>query len=179
MNGSTRWWMALGVAVGTMAVSSCGVQSEELTKPEFIEQANEICARTDAELEAVWDAVWAMEGIDPADGEEPTPESQDLLFIRFADAVTTSNTAWREASDEIRALDAPADDKAIIDTLLDDLDTAIDELQGIAEAAAAGDEAARARMDGTGNREADGEDPLRAVNQRAFDYGLTVCGAPS
>jgi hypothetical protein len=30
-------------------------------------------------------------------------------------------------------------------------------------------------MDGTGNS----EDPLTAVNQRAFDYGLTVCGAPN
>lgn len=175
MNGSTVWRVALGVAVGTMAMSSCGMQSDELTKPEFIEQANEICARTDAELEPVWDEVWDMEGFDLAEGEEPTPENQDLLFTRFAEAVTTSNTAWRTASDELRALDPPADDKATIDTLLDDLDTALDEFQEIAEAAAAGDEAARARMDGTGNS----EDPLKAVNQRAFDYGLTVCGAPS
>jgi hypothetical protein len=127
MNGSTGWRVALGVAVGAMAMSSCGIQSEELSKPEFIEQANAICARTDAELEPVWDAVWDMEEaiwdmeeLDLAEGEEPTPENQDLLFTRFADAVATSNTAWRTASDELRALDAPADDKATIDTLLDD-----------------------------------------------------------
>ena len=70
--------------------------------------------------------------------------------------------------DDIRALEPPAEDKDLIETLLDDQEAALTEFTQMLDAAAAGDEAARARdLEG---------DLFDDVNRRVREYGLTVCG---
>ena len=73
--------------------------------------------------------------------------------------------------DDIRALAPPAEDKELIETLMNDQDDALSEGFRLIDAAAAGDEAARAALDD------EEEDPFADIDRRAREYGLTVCGS--
>lgn len=155
----------VGLGIGGVLLASCGIDdTETLSKPEFIEQADAICEATDAELEPVWDQLWEMDEA----GVEP---SEEMIFVRFAQAMQTIGPAWDESVDDIRALEPPSEDQETIDELLIDLEAAIDDVEATVTAAAAGDEEARRIMD------SESVDPMADVNQRARDYGLAVCGS--
>ena len=156
----------------TTTLAACGDDTTAaLSKPEFVAQADAICAATDAELEPVWDTLWAMDDLEFDHPDELDEAGQDLLFTRFAEAMGTIGPAWLESLDEIRALGVPTDDAATVGAILDDMETAVDDFTAIARAAADGDVAAREQMDDTN------DDPMADVNRRAREYGLTVCGA--
>jgi hypothetical protein len=152
------------VAAGLL-FASCGIQSEPLTKSEFVEQANAICQSTNDRVEPLFDEVYA--GLEDVDFDDP--DNQFLLFERFNEAMDEVLPIMEEQLDDIRDLEPPSEDEELIDTLIDDQEAAIAEFAVLMNAAAGGDEAALAELDTD-------EDAFDEIDRRARDYGLTVCG---
>ncbi len=157
--------IALALGVGGALFTSCGDDTETLSKPEFVEQANAICRTANDEIEVAFDAVW--EGLEDLDVDDPANEG--VIFVRYAEAASQLGTVWNQTSDDIRELAEPDEDHDLIETLLDDMDAAVDNFVETT-AAADGDQAAMQAIDG------ETEDPFDELDQRARDYGLTVCG---
>lgn len=158
------------IAIGTTSLAGCGDdEAAALTKPEFITQADTICQAAQDEIVPIFDVVW--EGFDELDEDDPA--DQNVIFERYNGAVEAAVPIWAEMADDIRALNPPTDDRALITAMLDDLKTGLDEMQNITSAAADGDTTARESMDN------DELDPLVDVNRRAREYGLSVCGDES
>ncbi len=152
--------------VGLLA-AACGSDAEALSKPEFIAQANAICQATQDEVDPIFGAIWA-EFDEDTDFDDPA--IQDLIFVRFDEVIDDVKPIFDRQLEEIRALQPPSEDKELIEELLDDQQAALDEFAQVLEAAAAGDEQARATID-------DEDDPFEDVDRRARAYGLTVCGS--
>ncbi len=152
--------------VGLLA-AACGSDAEALSKPEFIAQANAICQASQDEADPIFDAIWA-EFDEDTDFDDPAV--QDVIFVRFDEVIDDVKPIFDRQLDEIRALEPPSEDKQLIEELLDDQEAALDEFAQLMEAAAAGDEQARATIDGEA-------DPFDDIDRRARAYGLTVCGS--
>ena len=150
-------------AAGGLLVAACGNDVEALSKPDFIAQANAICEASSAEVDPLIEAVYA----DFDEEFDPTEATEDL-YVRWAEAMAEIGPIFDLQLDDVRALEPPAQDKDLIETLIDDQEAALTEFTRVVDAAAAGDEAARVRMDE--------QDLFANVNQRAREYGLTVCG---
>ncbi len=151
-------------------LAGCADDAEEISKPEFVEQANAICQEVQDELDPVWDAMWAEVGETDVD----SADDQQRIFTALGDVMDATVPAMHAMADDLRGLGAPAGDEELLETLFDDLDIAIDDFASMVDAAAAGDEAAREYLDGEGDDAA-----IDVVNRRAQDYGLDVCGAGS
>lgn len=149
---------------GGIVVAACGDDTEPLTKAEFVEQADAICAETMEQITPIFEAVWS--DVDMAD--ENTPDGQHLVFVRFDEAVDEAMPFVDQQIAEIRELEPPAADKELIETLLDDQEAAFDEFAVLMDAAAGGDESAMATLER--------DDPTDDIDRRAREYGLEVCG---
>ena len=160
--------LAVALVAGGSLITSCGDDTEELTKPEFVAQANAICEASDVELEPIFDATFA--GLEEVDFDDEANEG--LIFTRFAEAADQARPIWDQMADDLRDLHEPDADHDVIEELLDDLQSTVAEFAEQTAAAAAGDESAKAVFD-DGN-----EDPFDDVNQRAREYGLAACGQP-
>ncbi len=147
--------LGLLVAIALVA-GGCGDDAEALTKDEYLQRANAICAASNAQADLIFLEVTA----DLPD--EPTPQQVNEAVVEIG----TRTTPIIEAQlDDLRALRAPEGDEDTLAVLFDDVEAAQEEFVQLAEDAAAGDQAAfRA------------EDPFADVDQRAIQYGLTVCG---
>jgi hypothetical protein len=154
---------ALAAGAGLL-IAACGDDTEALSKPEFIVQANAICQTTNDRLEPIFETVWA--DTDEIDWDDPVNEL--VLFARWDEAMQQVVPIVDQELADIRALAPPEGDAELIDTLLDDQEAAVAEFAGLMEAAAGGDEAAMAALDG--------EDPFDDIDRRAREYGLIVCG---
>lgn len=165
MTKTTTVLVTAAVTTAGLLLTACGDDEASITRDEFLEQANAICQETNDELEPVFLGVW--EGLDDVDLDDPA--NQNIVFVRFDEAMDTIGPAARQQLEDIRALGAPDGDDELIETLLTDYASAIDWMESTAEAAAAGDEAAMEAMDGT-------DDPFIDLDRRAREYGLTVCG---
>ena len=155
-------------AAGGLLVAACGSDAEALSKAEFVEQANAICQLSIDEADPLFEAVWA-DFDDDTDWDDPAV--QELIYVRFAAAMDDIKPIFDRQLDDIRALEPPAEDKELIEALLDDQEAVLAQFVDLMEAAAGGDEVARATID---NQD---EDPFNDVDQRAREYGLTVCGS--
>jgi hypothetical protein len=152
-------------AAAGLVFASCGVQSEPLSKAEFIEQANAICQSTNDRVEPLFEEVYNnLEDVDWDD-----PDNKLLLFVRFDEAMDEVLPIMNEQLDSIGALEPPAEDEELIDELIADQDAALTEFAVLMDAAADGDEAALSALDNE-------EDPFEEIDRRARDYGLIVCG---
>lgn len=152
-------------AVAAAMLASCGDDSvEALPKPEFLEQANAICQVAQDKADEVFEGVWA----DPEDPDMDEAAMQDLLFDRFDVGMEQLMPIYLDMIGELRSLGAPEGDEDLLATLLDDLESGIEEFDELLDAAAEGDIAAREALDG--------DDPMVDLNRRAREYGLTVCG---
>jgi hypothetical protein len=157
--------IALALGVGGALLTSCGDDTETLSKPEFVEQADAICQTASDEIEPAFDAVW--EGLEDLDMDDPANEG--VIFVRYAEAASQVATVWNQMSADIRELAEPDEDHELIKTLFDDLNAAVDDFVETTAAAADGDQAAMQTMEND-------EDPFEDLNRRAREYGLTVCG---
>lgn len=157
----------LAAPVLALTATGCGTdEAEALTKPEFIDRANAICTEANTEVDAMFEAFWTeFEDVDFDD-----PAQQQTIFDAFADVAGDLTPVVKDMAADLRELAPPAEDRELIETLLDDLEAAADEIAEVTAAAAAGDEAARAQMD------SESEDPFADVNRRAREYGLSACG---
>ncbi len=163
--------VTVGVVAGcALLFTSCGDDAEALSKPEFIEQADAICQAASDELDLVFDEVF--EGFDDLDVDDPA--TQDLIFDLFDEGMGEAEPIWNRQVDDLRDLVPPEEDRDLIEALLDDFEEAVAEFAELTEAAAAGDEAARAEFD----EDDEDEDPFSDINRRSRDYGLVTCGDP-
>ena len=151
-------FLAILVIVGLVA-AACG-SDEALTKAEYIEQGNAICAISNAQIEGVFEEVFADFPDEPA--QEQLSEFFGEISARFIPIMETQVA-------DLRELAAPKEDKETLKVLLDDVEAVVEEAGQLAEDAAAGDQAAIDRIDSS-------DDPFADVNRRSQEYGLTVCG---
>jgi hypothetical protein len=119
-----------------------------VTKDEFIEQADAICADFNERGEAL--------------GEDL---SEDASLEEGADLFLDEGVPlFREQIDELHALDLPEADAEELEQLWNDLDTAVDDLEQQTE-------------DDPEEALSSNFDPFADVNARAAEYGLEECGA--
>jgi hypothetical protein len=161
-------------AISALVGAACG-GDEALSKDEYIAQGNAICEDGNVQLEAIILEFFADLP------EESTPEEFAELFA--GDFIDQFTAAIEGQLADLRDLAAPEGDENLLAALYDDVEAVMDELNRLADDAAAGDPAAIERL---AARETD-EDPshgsLRVaatsfdeVDMRAIEYGLTVCG---
>jgi len=134
-----------------LLLAACGGDDggERLSKSEWIEQADAICAEAD-------------EGVDAL--TEPSTLDEIPEFTESASAIS------REALADLRALQPPEEDEATVDGMLDLVEQQIELGEQIGEAASDGDQEEVQRL-------AAEADPLEAeANERARQYGLEDCG---
>ena len=138
-------------AAGMLLLAACGGDDgrERLSKSEWIEQADAICAEAD-------------EGVDAL--TEPSTLDEIPEFTESASEIS------REALADLRALQPPEEDQATVDGMLDLVEQQIELGEQIGEAASDGDQEEVQRL-------AAEADPLEAeANERARQYGLEDCG---
>jgi len=168
MRQTTRLRIAGVVGTAAIWLTGCGDDAEQITKEDFVEQADALCQEAQDELEPAWEAMWAEVG----DVDMDDPAGQVQVFAGMSGVVDLSAATWHDLADDIRDLGAPPGDEDLLAELLDDLDAAVDEFASMIHAAAGGDEEAMEYLDGD-------DDAIDLVNRRAHDYGLAVCGSGS
>lgn len=95
------------LAVGVLAVTSCGADQETISKADFLTEANAICRAANDEIEA------APNGFGPT---------------TFLEVVIPT---IRQGGADMRALGFPAGDEELLDALLTDQDAVLDELEAL------------------------------------------------
>ena len=102
--------VALALAVvSLLSVAACGDDGDQLSEEEYLAQANEICAESNAELEEL---------------EIPsTPEEVDVFLVSFREIL-------HDQFDRIRDLNGPGDLEADVNAVIDDVETLIDSFTG-------------------------------------------------
>jgi hypothetical protein len=161
----TATLLAIAAVAAGLLAASCADDAEALSKQQFVEQANAICAASNERIDPLFERVYAdLDDVDLND-----PDSRFVIFRRFDEAMGEVLPIIEQQLDDIGVLQPPAEDEELIDTLLADQEAAIAEFAGLLEAAADGDESALAAL------ETD-EDPFDEIDRRARDYGLDVCG---
>ncbi len=98
--------VALALAVvSLLSVAACGDDGDQLSEEEYLAQANEICAESNAEFEEL---------------EFPSaPEEFDVWLVSFREI-------FRDQFDRIRDLNGPGDLEADVNAVIDDVETIID-----------------------------------------------------
>jgi hypothetical protein len=162
----TKPILTIAAALTTsLLFTACGDDAEALSKSEFITQANAICQISNGEAEPFFEKIYA----DLPDVDFDDPANGFVIFARWDEALESVKPIFDEQLDDIRALEPPAEDKQLIETLIADQQAALDKFQSDITAAATGDQAALAALDTE-------EDPFEDIDRRAREYGLTVCG---
>lgn len=152
------------VAVAAASIVAACDDTEPLTKEEFIEQADAICAETNELLAPIFEPVWA----DIEDAEETSGAGGPLVFVRFDRALDEAMPHLERQLAELRALEPPAADEEFVAELLNDHEAALAAGAELVKAAAGGDRAAMAMLES--------DDPVAEADRRVRDYGMTVCG---
>ena len=132
------------------AAAPAETDGERLTKAEWIEQADALCAQAEDELDALG-----------------TPETLADIAALVPRAIEISE----EQLGKLKALRPPAADEATLARALDLLEQQIDVLRRLGEAATAGDGAAVGEIATEGSTLNDEADSI------AQSYGLEVCGS--
>jgi hypothetical protein len=153
MRGTRSRRPAVVAAAGLFVLAGCGGDGgERLSKDEWIEQADAICAQANEDVEAL---------------EEPTALDEIADFTDEASGIS------REALADLRALRPPEEDQATVDEMLDLVEQQIEIGEQIGEAAADGDQTEVQRL-------AAEAEPIEAeANEQARAYGLADCGEDS
>lgn len=140
------------IVTAVVVVLAPGCSDGRLSKTEYIEQADSICAETAAAS---------------ADLEAPTDARSFDRLVERAQELTD------DALSRLRALEPPEEDEAQIDRMLDAIERAAAELPAIADAARAQDAAEMGRI---GNRI---QSLAQTAQTIASDYGFAECGKTS
>ena len=135
MNRVLAFILPLALLVG------CG--GSDISKSEFVKKANKICADGNKKIEAAGKSL----------GDNP---SEDDVKKAVTDKLVP---AVQDQVDKIRDLGFPKADKAKLEKIFDDSQTALDKIKDDPETAL------------------NNADPFGSVNAKLKDYGLTACGA--
>jgi hypothetical protein len=132
------------------ALAGCGDDGGgELTKAEFIKQADAICTKFDARLKAI-----------------PQPKTA----AEIADYADKATPVAREGVDDLRELEAPDDFAAQAKTLIDGLDSDVKLFEDLASAAAKNDTARLEEIGGEAERR------TAERERQARSAGFKSCG---
>lgn len=148
-------WMLVGLlAVGAALVASgCGGDDDEdtttaaLSKSEFVDQADAICAKGDKQINQAGADVFGG-------GQQPSEQEQE----KFVTDTVIPRT--QQQVDGIRALPAPEGDEDQISAILDSADAGLKRMES----------------DPSLLTEGGGANPLAEASNLARNYGLKVCG---
>lgn len=106
-----------GVLVACNLVAGCGNDgTDQLTKAEFLQQGNAICAKGTEQIDAAGGTAFASPG-------NPTEQETDA----FASEIVVPNV--QEQIDQLRALSPPKGDGAQVKAILDRAQLAVDEVK--------------------------------------------------
>jgi hypothetical protein len=144
---SKLYLFAAAVSAAGLIAAGCGDDDDSdssLSKEEFVAQANEICTEGTTELNEA-----AQEEF--GDSGQPTPAEEEA-FVR--DTVVPN---IQGQLDEIRELGIPEGDADEVNGILDDAQSALDELE----------------EDPSGT--SGGTDPFADVNRDLTEYGISAC----
>ena len=133
-----------------LAFAGCGGDEHELSKDEFVDQANAVCTEGNEALDAAFSTAFP-------DGD---PSDEDVKA--FMD--DTVLPGIRAQIDEIRALGSPDEIADDVESFLDGTDARLDEI------GAMGAEELFALV-------TSGDDPFDALNDSAAELGLTECSS--
>ena len=136
------------VLAASATVSACGGGDDRLSQDEFRQQANSICAKTNAKIEALGN---------------PTSVAD------VPDFVSRGIPLLRQGIAELRALKPPADLEVTYDRMLDETAKTIPAAQSLADAAEKGDAAAVQKAEAQAQAASD------SSNRLATDLGLDQC----
>ena len=143
------------VMIIALIAAGCGDSDDDdtttasLTKAEFLKQGNAICSAGNREIEADFEAFAKENNL-----ENKAPS--DAQFEEIAESTLIPSVS--KQVEELRALGVPSGEEDQVDTLLDNAEEAVEELEEDPGSL-------------SGN-----EDPFADVNQEARAYGLTACG---
>lgn len=137
----------LAVAVPAAGCGSSKKKTHALTKSEFLAKGNAICRKGNQQINAVGNRVFSRK-------HKPT-KAQALKFAK--DTIIPS---VQSQINGVRALGAPAGDKAKVSAIVNAAQSALDK-------------AKKNPIVLTQN----GPDPFKKANQLSKAYGLTVCGS--
>lgn len=145
----------------TAAETSASDGGEPLSKSEWIEQADAICAGTDAETDELEAEIEELEG---------GPEDVEAL-AQLAGILRAGGEVIRNQVNQLRELEPPADDEETIDEMLSTVEANAALAESMADSLESGE---IEEFEGT-NEEADANNTT--AKQMAEDYGLEVCGS--
>jgi hypothetical protein len=129
----------------TGASGATGAADASPEKAAFLKEADAICAAGDKEIDAEANEVFGS-------GEPSAKEQSDFVENTVIPSI-------QEQLDQLSELDPPAEDADEFDGIVDDAQSALDELESDPSSLTSG------------------SDPFADVNQRAQDFGLTACGS--
>lgn len=155
--------LGVGTVLFTVGIAGCGGGDDEdsgpLTKDEYIAQADQICADTKTETDALEPEFNAADEAGDVDGA--------------ADILAEGSDITKDAFDEIEALEPPEEDQATIDEFISLSQQQIDLGDQIVDAIRAGDDAA------IDDLSAQAEDLEQQSDAIADEYGMVDCGSAS
>ena len=164
MTGRSSPAVVFAVVVGLVA-GGCGSEEETLTKAEYVEQANAICAASNAEIDAVEEEMGEAIEAEMAEAEE-VPSLEE--FAQMTSNLVSRTVPILEATvTDLRALPAPEGDEDTLTALYDDFEQVLADLSEQSAVLTTGDEAAINQFYEV--------DYFGDVSQQAAEYGLTVC----
>jgi hypothetical protein len=137
------------VCLVPFGLAACGDDDDGPSKADYIEEADAICARSDKETQAIFDAAFE-------DPQDPQPEEAQ-------EALKSALPVVKEDLEELKALEKPKDDEDEIDAIW----TAIDEGIATLEEASADPETSLTALT---------SEPFAAGEKLAGDYGMDDCG---
>lgn len=146
-------------ATAMLIAAGCS-DSANLTKTEYIRQANAICETVNAESDRVSEEIFGELG------EEPTVEEAGGALQL---SLTLSTPVFEAGLADLRALAAPDGDAQLLTSLFDELEAAREAVRGLAAEYAAGNADVVELLNGP-------DQPFVSVNQGFLGYGLTECG---
>jgi hypothetical protein len=116
------------LAVGALLLGATGCGSDEgetaLTKSEFLKQGNQICREGRAER---------AKAVDQVQKEASGKESSEQAFAATVQAAVPS---MRATNQELAELEPPEQEQEKVDSMIDGLEAAVDQLEGVAEGSA-------------------------------------------
>ena len=161
-----RWWswrirpaLLLG---GVLVFMSCG--GSGVSRDEYVEEANVICAEATERMDDVIDTVFAS--YLPKIGEDPNDEQLMGLYALFVDLEPQLRGIPQAMLSDLRSLERPVDSDDI-EALWADIEQRFDDEWTLLVGASESGEAARTQL-------ASGS-PFEDLNSRAVEAGLVEC----